>query len=163
MARETPKHELDGAQSGQPGYRRGCRCEKCRKGHREAVAAWRARKRQAQQQNQPAEQPTKPLAPLTSAPVLDMEAPAGPIERALAGDLEQLVGEPPWKSTWSEIALYNARLLDQIARLDRLDLVSPIQLRTMEVLDRLRAVSQPAGNSPADAAEAFLNDLTSTD
>ena len=138
MARETPKHELDGAKPGQPGYRRGCRCGLCRKGHREAVAEWRASKRKAQQTEEPAEQPAKPRDPLTSAPALDLEAPAGPIETALAGDLKSLVGEPPWKSTWSQIALYNARLLDQVARLDRLDLVSPIQLRTME-----RAPSQP--------------------
>ncbi len=155
MAREIQNH-------GQPGYRRGCRCEVCRKGHREAVAAWRARKRSRAEQPA-AEQLPEPREPLSSAPGLDMDAPRGPIEEALAGDLDSLVGEPPWKDTWTHVALYNARLLDQIARLDRLDLVSPIQLRTMEILDRLRAVSKPAGDSAADAATAFLNDLNSPD
>lgn len=163
MARDLTKHELDGARPGQPGYRRGCRCELCRKGHRESVAAWRARKRKAQQGEEPAPSPQEPRDPLASAPRLDMAAPAGAIEEALAGDIARLVGEPPWKATWTKVALYNARLLDQVPRLDRLDLVSPIQLRTMEILDRLRAVSKPAGDSAADAAESFLSDLANPD
>ena len=81
----------------------------------------------------------------------------GAVERALCEDLEQLTGEPPWKRTLSRIAMLNARLLDQAPGVDRLDLISPIQLRTLEVLNRLRAVS--SGSSIADDAAALLRDM----
>ncbi|MHB1063541.1 MAG: hypothetical protein ACYC1Z_03445 [Georgenia sp.] len=149
MAREVTNH-------GQPGYRRGCRCEVCRKGHRESVAAWRAKGKQPK-----AETPTVPLEPLAAPPALNPDAPAGVIELALRQDLAALVGEPPWKGTLSALAVFNARLLDQLPTLDRLDLVSPVQLRTLEVLQRLRAVSGGAG--AAEGAAAFLADLGNAD
>lgn len=75
----------------------------------------------------------------------------------MRADIAKLVGEPPWKATLSALAIYNARLLDQLQHFDRLDLVSPMQLRTLEILQRLRAVSEGAG--AGDEAEAFLRDL----
>lgn len=144
--REITKH-------GQSGYRRGCRCEECRAGHRADVAKWRAARRT------PAPPAAEaPLPDLTSVPVPDPSPAPGAIESAVSADLAALVGEPPWKTTLSALAVYNARLLDQLMSLDRLDLISPIQLRTLEVLNRLRAVSE--STSPATDAEAFLRDLS---
>ena len=137
---------------GASGYRRGCKCDRCRAGHRESVAQWRASRKK----------PPVPASPGTvlprgDAPGVDDAAPPGVIETAMRADIAKLVGEPPWKATLSALAIYNARLLDQLQHFDRLDLVSPMQLRTLEILQRLRAVSEGAG--AGDEAEAFLRDL----
>ena len=145
MAREVKKHDRSG-------YRSGCRCEACRKDHREAAAAWRASRRA------PVVVVPVQSEPLVSVPVPEPVVSLGVIEAALAADLDALVGCPPWSGTLRELALFNARLLDQIMVLGRLDLVSPIQIRTLEVLDRLRAVSVTGSGAAAEAA-AFLRDL----
>lgn len=145
MAREVKKHDRSG-------YRSGCRCEACRKDHREAAAAWRASRRA------PVVVVPVQSEPLVSVPVPEPVVSLGVIEAALAADLDALVGCPPWSGTLRELALFNARLLDQIMVLERLDLVSPIQIRTLEVLDRLRAVSVTGSGAAAEAA-AFLRDL----
>jgi hypothetical protein len=147
---------------GQPGYRRGCRCETCRAGHRIANAEWRAKRRDTEA----AAEVTTAVAmadvePLGTPLSIDFTAPAGSIETSLRRDLRGLTGEPPWRRTLSRMARLNARMLDQVNRHDRLDLVSPLELRTMELLNRLRAVS--AGSSVSDDAAAFLSDLGSTD
>ena len=149
MAREVKKHDRSG-------YRSGCRCEACRKDHREAAAAWRASRRA------PVVVVPVQSEPLVSVPVPEPVVSLGVIEAALAADLDALVGCPPWSGTLRELALFNARLLDQIMVLERLDLVSPIQIRTLEVLDRLRAVSVTGSGDGAGAAAeaaAFLRDL----
>ena len=145
MAREVKKHDRSG-------YRSGCRCEACRKDHREAAATWRASRRA------PVVVVPVQSEPLVSVPVPEPVVSLGVIEAALAADLDALVGCPPWSGTLRELALFNARLLDQIMVLGRLDLVSPIQIRTLEVLDRLRAVSVTGSGAAAEAA-AFLRDL----
>ena len=121
---------------GASGYRRGCHCEVCRAGHRDAVARWRANRSKSKATPAPA-----PVLPRVDAPHVDEDAAPGQIERAVRDDLDKLVGEPPWKAMLSAFAVYNARLLDQLRGLDRLDLISPMQLRTLEILQRLRAVS----------------------
>jgi len=106
------------------------------------------------------------LPALTSTPVPVDDLPPGPVESALATELSALVGEPPWKGTLSALATLNARLLDQARALDRLDLASPLQLRLLEVLDRLRAIAPPP-SGPArnvgDEAAAFLSGLNTPD
>lgn len=42
-----------------------------------------------------------------------------------------------WPRTLREMALMNARILDQVTVHGRLDLISPVQLRTLEILNRL--------------------------
>ena len=153
MAREVKKHDRSG-------YRSGCRCEACRKDHREAAAAWRASRRASRRA--PVVVVPVQSEPLVSVPVPEPVVSLGVIEAALAADLDALVGCPPWSGTLRELALFNARLLDQIVVLGRLDLVSPIQIRTLEVLDRLRAVSVTGSGDGAGAAAeatAFLRDL----
>jgi hypothetical protein len=116
------------------------------------MAKWRADSR-GPKVSGPAELPV-----LRSVPTVAVTSHPGRVEAALVEDLSKLVGEPPWKATLSAIAVFNARLLDQLPELERLDLVSPVQLRTLEVLNRLRAVSE--GTSPADAVDRFLVDLS---
>lgn len=142
---------------GLSGYRRGCKCETCRAAKREYMRTWRARRRT---ETAAVEQETKAIAaldPLQPVPSLDLDAAPGVVESALRKDIKALTGEPPWKRTLAKIALLNARLLDQAPRIDRLDLISPIELRTLEVLNRLRAVS--AGGSVADDAARLLEDM----
>lgn len=147
---ERPAH-------GMSGYRKGCRCETCRRAKREYMRDYRARQRRDADEVAEVVRETAALDPLAPVPSIDMKAAPGAVERALCEDLERLTGEPPWKRTLSRIAMLNARLLDQAPIVDRLDLISPIQLRTLEVLNRLRAVS--AGSSVADDAAALLRDM----
>ena len=147
---------------GQPGYRRGCRCPICREGHRIANADWRAKHRAAEVADEVTAGEVLADVPAIAAPLsIDFSAAPGSIEKALRHDLRSLEGEPPWKRTLSRMARLNARMLDQVNRHQRLDLVSPIELRTMELLNRLRAVS--SGTSVAEDAEKFLSDLGKAD
>nr|WP_297429375.1 hypothetical protein [uncultured Actinotalea sp.] len=127
---------------GQPGYRRGCRCEVCRRGHREHNAAWRAAKRQR-------EQPAPASAPPVDAPLrepvqamgaLDLDREPGGIEQALLDDISAPDRQVAWKRTLVGMGRLNARLLDQVSELDRLDLISPVQLRLLEILNRLALI-----------------------
>lgn len=142
---------------GLSGYRRGCRCETCRRAKREYMRDYRARKKEDAEVVAEVVREVAALDPLRPVPSIDMQSKPGRVERALRKDLEHLVGEPPWKRTLSKMALLNARLLDQVPAIDRLDLISPIQLRTLEVLNRLRAVS--AGGSVAEDAAAMLAEM----
>lgn len=147
---------------GRSGYRRGCKCGVCRAGHAQAVADWRARKRaEARAGAQPAPQDVPVPAPLASAPALDPDAPPGRLEQLLTADLKA-PGEKTWKGFLSGLALYNARMLDQLPSLDRLDLISSIETRTLEVLARL-APPKAAGDGGLSDEELrqFMTGLTS--
>lgn len=141
MAKEITNH-------GQAGYRRGCRCETCRAGHRVAAAEYRARKRK------PAVE-AEPLAPLVDVPAPDVLAPAGPIESALAVELDELIGEPPWRGTLSAMLKANARVLDQVHVHERFDIMSGLQTRMLDMLDRLRRVESGGSGVPEGWAAAL--------
>jgi hypothetical protein len=150
------KHGKTGA--GVSGYRKGCRCAGCVAAKRDANAEYRAKKRLAAAGAAlPAvsdEMP--PVIEASSLQIAFSRAP-GPIETALADELDALIGEPPFKKTLMVLAKYNARVLDQIPALDRPDLISGMQSRLFNVFDRLRKVEGPVGDE--DAAEAFLRSL----
>ncbi len=147
---------------GLAGYRRGCHCEICRAAKRDYMRTYRANKRRELVYEEVAAAVVLADVEPVAAPLsIDFTAPAGSIETALRRDLRGLTGEPPWRRTLSRMARLNARMLDQVNRHDRLDLVSPLELRTMELLNRLRAVS--AGSSVSEDAAAFLSDLGSSD
>ena len=139
---------------GMSGYRKGCRCETCRRAKRDYMRAYRASKKEDAEVVAEVVREVTALDPLAPVPSIDLTSAPGRVEQALRKDLKALVGEPPWRRTLSKIALLNARILDQVPRIDRLDLVSPLELRTLEVLNRLRAVS--AGGSVAEDAAAML-------
>lgn len=154
------KHGKTGA--GVSGYRKGCRCAGCTAAKRDSNAAYRAKRKLAA-----ADAAIPPvsgeLPPQIEASSLQIafSAPPGPIETALAAELDALIGEPPFKKTLMVLAKYNARVLDQIPALDRPDLISGMQSRLFNVFDRLRKVEGPVGDE--DAAEAFLRSLGSAE
>lgn len=151
MPREITDHGLSG-------YRRGCKCSTCRAAHAKAVREWRARKK-AEQAPKPAVERPMP-EPLASAPALDPDAPAGRLEQLLALDLAQ-GGDKTHRGFLSGLALYNARLLDQLPGLDRLDLISSVQSRTLDILARLAPPGKSDGGLSDDALEKFMAGLTS--
>ena len=154
MAREVTKH-------GMSGYRLQCRCETCRRAKRDYMRGWRARKAAAAVADVDA--PRVELAPLrepldlpTSG--LDMGAAPGAIERAFVRDIRRPTDKVAFRRTLVRLGRLNARILDQIGDLDRLDLVSPLQLRQLEVLQRLAVigfsgVGAPELDVPDDASE----------
>jgi hypothetical protein len=153
---------------GAAGYRRGCKCAECRGAHAKAERDRRlARKTQAAREAKIAdaiegwEEPRPPLQSVPDAAEILKTEKADGIEAALNVDLGHLVGEPPWIATLKALALMNARYLDHMAELDRLDLSSPIQLRLLEQLTRLRASSASAGGL-VGGVEAMLGDLSGT-
>ncbi|NTW39923.1 MAG: hypothetical protein HGA44_08525 [Cellulomonadaceae bacterium] len=133
----TPRH---GDTPGQPGYRKSCRCGACRDGHARYVAGWRARKREKEiaaalaDADPLIDEPTREPVVEPVLDRLDMKAKPGPIERALLKDLRKPDPRVAFRRHRVRLARLNARVLDQIDRLDRLDLVSPIELRQAELL-----------------------------
>jgi len=81
----------------------------------------------------------------------------------VARELKEAAGcNPPWVQTLHELALLNARVIDQARARGPLQLISPMEGKLLEVLDRIRT-APPAMPKPsaADDVEAFVNGLTS--
>lgn len=135
-----------------------CHCPVCRAGHaakqREYRAALRERRRLAELEEAARARAEADAAPPatddSAAPgLLDADLPAGPIEEALNADLATLVGTPPWKATLAALARANARIVDQAPRHQRLDVLSGVQLRFLDILDRLRRVPDGGAAVPS--------------
>jgi|SRR5665647_3662609 len=142
---------------GETGYRYGCHCSVCRAGHaakqREYRAGLRERRRlaelEAQAQADAIAAATPPADGSQAPQLLDASLPAGAIEQALNADLNRLIGTPPWKPTLAALARANARIVDQAPRHQRLDVLSGVQLRFLDILDRLRRVPDGGGAVPS--------------
>ncbi|WP_159702453.1 hypothetical protein [Arthrobacter sp. 18067] len=158
MAKQEPAIIKHGDKPGLTGYRKGCRCGTCRQAKSDDNAAYRAAKLLREAGDTAAAQgllqDALPELP-RSAMAIAWNAPAGPIESTLAGELDDLIGEPPFKKTLLVLAKYNARVLDQIPQLERPDLISGMQSRLFNVFDRLRRVEQAPG-APAWDMSALL-------
>ena len=126
------------------GYRKGCHCEVCRTAKREYMRAWRVRRAAAAEPTSAAAPVVEPREPVATPPALDLTADPGAIEQALATDVEAPAGEVLWSGTLLAMARLNARVMDQVHQSDRLDLVSPLQLRMLEILNRM-AFAKTAG------------------
>lgn len=132
---------LHGETPGQPGYRRKCRCSVCRAGHAEHNRAWRAAKKQRDTDEAfTGAEPlvsAPPLPDLQSLPTIDYDAPAGTLEAAFDLDLQQPDDKVAFARTLVGAARYNARVLDQVPLHGRMDLISSMELRLFEVLNRI--------------------------
>lgn len=159
--------------SGKAGYRFGCRCATCRAGQAARQRKYRAARSERAQIAAPPEvlKPAAPEQPAAAAaeaadlsdPLsLDPDLDPGSIEVAFAADLEGLVGDVPWKDTLAAMAAANARIVDQVGRHQRIDVLSGVQLRMLNILDRMRRVpsagSQVPEHVPAEWSAAGLAD-----
>ncbi|MHA7275356.1 hypothetical protein ACX80O_02315 [Arthrobacter sp. Hz1] len=140
------------------GYRKGCRCAGCRRIHSDKMKAYRATKKLQEAGDAHPEYDLPPEVTPSSA-AISWSAEPGQIERALCGELDALIGEPPFKRTLIVLAKYNARVLDQLPQMERLDLVSGMQTRLFNVFDRLRRVEL----APGAAGSWDMSALTTAD
>lgn len=162
MAR-TARPVLDLEDHGRSGWRKGCGCTTCRAAHSADVAAWRARRRQQRDAEQLDEQAraqaladvVRPVDESQAPLLIDPSAPPGEVEVAFTEELGAVVGEPPWKRTLGALGRANARIVDQMGRHQRLDVLSGVQLRMMEILDRLRRVPEGGPSAPSDLSALF--------
>lgn len=155
-----PKH---GSTPGRKGYRKGCKCNLCRAGQRKYMADYRAKKKTTDAAEELVDVLPDEELSVDRSLDLDWSGPAGLIESTLTEEIEEMeFADPPFASTLIVLAKYDARVLDQIPRIQRLDLISGMQSRLFNVFDRLRKTSGPASNG-ADAADAFLASLTQDD
>lgn len=158
MTKQRSKVIRHGDKPGLTGYRKGCRCDVCWQAKSDDNAAYRAAKRLREAGGvdvvaQPAAAAAPDITPSSMA--ISWLAPAGPIETVLVGELDALIGEPPFKKTLLVLAKYNARVLDQIPQLERPDLISGMQSRLFNVFDRLRQTT-PAAGAPAWDISALM-------
>lgn len=177
MSEQQPMSSRHGETPGQPGYRKGCRCGTCRDGHAKYVAGWRSRKREEEIRAALADADPLIEEPAPRAPVvepvagrLNLKGKAGPLERALLKDLRRPDPKVAFRRHLVRLARLNARVLDQIDTLERLDLVSPIELRQLELLNRIArlgfdgldddAADEGGTVSVPDDASSLLEDLT---
>lgn len=179
MSAPAPMSTRHGETPGQPGYRKGCRCEVCRNGHAKYVADWRNKKREeeiaaalAGADPLVAEEDVRPPVVEPVAGRLDLKRKPGRLERALLKDLRRPDPKVAFRRHLVGLARLNARVLDQVDVLERLDLVSPIELRQLELLNRIARLgfdgldddaAEGGGVEVPDDASALLEDLASGD
>lgn len=147
-----------GKTPGRTGYRKGCRCAQCRREHSDDMKAYR-RNKKLQEAAQNAGEAGIIDAPPSLEPSsmgVSWNAPNGPIEETLVGELDKLIGEPPFKKTLVVLARYNARVLDQIPAMERFDLVSGMESRLFNCFDRLRRTEAAPGASDSWDISALL-------
>jgi hypothetical protein len=141
----TTRKFIEGAKHGRSCYNAGCDCEVGRRANSEYLKDYRARKRVEQLAAAGVEVPADEPPAEEPEPEPDDPAVIGPIEKALAADLESDDGEPKYLEA---VALTVARALDGVARIRRHDLVSPLAQRLVDVGARL---FPPLPGSPGES------------
>ena len=147
---------------GASGYRRGCRCEKCRAGQRDKQAQRRKAGRSgAGSGSAGALVPPGPLA-----------ASAGPLEAKVAAEIEELAGLSPWTrecARLEEQAILASRIVDKCMTDGRLHLTTPQHKIIRDALGELRRLLAPVRDDPGRrdlrtqaevAADDFVGGLT---
>ncbi len=66
---------------------------------------------------------------------------------------------PPWVQTLHELAIHDAQVIDQVLKNGPLTLLSPMQGKLLDVLDRIRTAPPSSPVSGADEIEDFVNGL----
>jgi hypothetical protein len=67
---------------------------------------------------------------------------------------------PPWVQTLHELAIHDAQVIDQVLKNGPLTLLSPMQGKLLDVLDRIRTAPPSAPKaSAADEVEDYVNGL----
>jgi hypothetical protein len=121
---------LDRPDHGRSCYQAGCDCEVGRKANSDYLKAYRARKRAEKLAAAGVEASEAPPVVVPASEPEPEPASPGPIESALADDLEREDGEPRFLKA---VALTVARSLDGAVRTYRHDLVSPLAQRLVDV------------------------------
>ncbi len=136
-----------GFEHGAKGYRNGCGCQTCRDGQRLRIAEQREQRRQA-------------------TPAATPPRRAGKVERTVRRELKGVSDcRPPWVETLHDLAIMNARAIDEAVETGKIQSISALQGKLLDALDRIRTAAPPAaGVKPApsvgDEAEDFVNGLT---
>ncbi|MCB2413660.1 hypothetical protein LGT39_12475 [Demequina sp. TTPB684] len=136
-----PRHEVLGVEPGLPGYRRGCKCTPCRTANRDRMRAWRASKKA--DEGLPAEVPVPPSDTKPAELILLKDLPKGDIFNALVEELPAADGAYIFQRTVSAMVRQAALLLDNADKIDRLDLISTMQIRILDGLKRLEPPRSP--------------------
>jgi len=153
------RHDILGLEPGLPGYRRGCKCDPCRGANTARMRAYRASKKAVVDVPDEVQLPATPEAP--AAMVLLKNLEVGEISKALIEDLPAVDGSYVFQRTVSAMARQAALILDNADQIDRLDLISTMQIRILDALKRLeppRANPVPGAQGPS--IEDIVNAIT---
>lgn len=115
-----------GFEHGAKGYPNGCGCQTCRDGQRLRIAEQLEQKRLA----------TPPATPAVHKP--------GKVDRTVRRELKDVSDcRPPWVETLHDLALTNARAIDEAVETGKIQSFQGLQGKLLDVLDRIRTAAPP--------------------
>lgn len=154
-----PRHEILGVEAGLPGYRRKCGCTVCKAANAKRMRDYRAKKRADSGVDATVTLPATPQSPSTLVLLKNLEP--GEISKALAEELPAADGAYTFQRTVSAMARQSALLLDNADKIDRLDLISSMQIRILDALKRLEPPRSPnAGAETGPTVEQIISAIT---
>jgi len=152
-----PRHVILKVQPGMPGYRRGCKCPECLGANRERMRKWREDRKKALAPTPEPETVDAIDAAGEVQPIIIDKLPAGSVTTALERELPKIDGASLFQETVTALLRKSARLVDNADRINRLDLVNPMQLR---IYNGIQLLERGAGGAtPADAAAELLREF----
>lgn len=123
MAGDDP---IPGIVHGEKGYKKGCRCFTCRRGHAAALEEYRSRRR-ANGGKKLSDVPPEDRPPSTG----------GRVERRVRDRITALGLKTEEAAMFEELALMTAQMIDKIPEDGRWHLLGSAQQRLLDVMDRL--------------------------